>query len=190
MWRASGTIDAAAALRKRQPSDERDPYHLAKAIQSFLAQTKSFQYETNIRGVCRSSETVSDCLLRTGVGFCQQYATTMVMMLRSLGVPSRYVEGYLPGREIPHEPDRFEVDKSAAHAWVEVWFNDVGWIPFDPTPGDPSLVKIGQQVTDLPLGDPESIRRARTIHSGPTPRVSMRPATRCRASRRWRSAGP
>ncbi len=80
---------------------------------------------------------MSDCLLRTGVGFCQQYATTMVMMLRTLDVPSRYVEGYLPGHLIGD--GQYEVDASAAHAWVEVWFNDVGWVPFDPTPGDPTL---------------------------------------------------
>ena len=74
------------------------------------------------------------------------------MMLRSQGVPSRYVEGYLPGRESDTEPGQLEVDKSAAHAWVEVWFNDIGWIPFDPTPGDTTLIKNGQEVTDLQTG--------------------------------------
>jgi transglutaminase-like putative cysteine protease len=145
------TIDAAAAIRKRLPAAERDPYRLAREIQSFLAKSPDkFIYQPNIQGVCPSSETVSDCLLRTGKGFCQQYATTMVMMLRSLGVPSRYVEGFLPGR--PGPTGELEIDKSAAHAWVEVWFNDVGWVPFDPTPGDQTLVDNGQQATDLPLG--------------------------------------
>ncbi len=96
---------------------------------------------------------MSECLLRTGTGFCQQYATTMVMLLRTLKVPARYIEGYLPGT--PSSDGReYEVDASAAHAWVEVWFNDIGWIRFDPTPGDPALTRNGQQPTELPLGPP------------------------------------
>ena len=75
----------------------------------------------------------------------------MVMMLRSLGVPSRYVEGY-PARTSAGPTGELEIDKSAAHAWVEVWFNEVGWVPFDPTPGDQTLVENGQQATDLPPG--------------------------------------
>ncbi|MCY7417146.1 MAG: DUF3488 and transglutaminase-like domain-containing protein, partial [Chloroflexi bacterium] len=146
------TIDEAAEVRDTLPRDARDSYRLASAIQGLLRDEPRFRYSTDIRGVCRSGETVSDCLLRSGVGFCQQYATTMVMMLRSLGVPARYVEGYLPGR--PLSDGQYEVDASAAHAWAEVWFTNVGWVRFDPTPGDVTLDENGQQPTDLPPGDP------------------------------------
>ena len=147
------TMDTAAAIRKGLPAGHRDPYRLAKAIQTSLAEDpEHFPYQVNIRGVCPSSETVSDCLLRTGVGFCQQYATTMVMMLRSLHVPSRYVEGYLPGQPDEDGSGSYVIDRSAAHAWVEVWFEGVGWVPFDPTPGNDTLQRNGQQMTDLPPG--------------------------------------
>jgi transglutaminase-like putative cysteine protease len=146
------TRAAADAIHDALPPGNRDPYRLAKATQDFLREDAQFHYSTSIAGLCNRDETVSECLLRTGTGFCQQYATTMVMMLRSLHVPARYVEGYLPGR--PNDAGQYEVDGSAAHAWVEVWFDDVGWIPFDPTPGDPSLDENGQESTQLPLGEP------------------------------------
>ena len=74
------------------------------------------------------------------------------MMLRTQGVPARYVEGFLPGRDIGD--GQYQVDMSAAHAWVEVWFPEVGWIRFDPTPGTDSLEQNGQQPTELELGPP------------------------------------
>jgi len=160
----SRTIAEAARVRDSLPSGRRDSYRLSRAVQDLLRDDPRFRYSTDIRGVCRSGETVSDCLLRSGVGFCQQYATTMVMMLRSLGVPARYVEGYLPGR--PLSGGQYEVDASAAHAWVEVWFTSVGWVRFDPTPGDVTRDENGQQATDLPPGDP--IATAEPTEPAPT----------------------
>jgi hypothetical protein len=72
-----------------------------------------------------------------------------------MGVPARYVVGYLPGT--PTAPGTFEVTGSAAHAWVEVWFDGFGWVRFDPTPGTSpeasDLAQNGQAQTDLPRGD-------------------------------------
>ena len=147
---AGDATRAEAASIKRQVQGHRNAYRVAAATQDFLSHDPRFTYDTDISGICHRDETVSDCLLRTGRGFCQQYATTMVMILRTLGVPSRYVEGYLPGQ--PQADGTYLVDNSAAHAWVEVWFNGVGWVPFDPTPGDATLTANGQQTTVLPPG--------------------------------------
>jgi hypothetical protein len=144
------TIQAAADLRAALPKNAQDPYRLAKAVQDFLREGPGFRYAVDT--ACEPGQTVSDCLLITQVGFCQQYATTMAAMLRQLKVPARYVEGFLPGRDIGD--GQFQVDMSAGHAWVEVWFPEVGWIPFDPTPGNPTLVDNGQQPTALELGAP------------------------------------
>ncbi len=151
-----GTVAAAAQIRQSLKGAH-DAYSVAAGIQALLSHDPHFHYDTNISTLCRPDETVSDCLLRTGRGFCQQYATTMVMLLRQLHVPSRYVEGFLPGQA--QSDGSYLVDNSAAHAWVEVWFNGVGWVPFDPTPStndpnDPSdtLVINGQQRTVLQPG--------------------------------------
>ena len=76
---------------------------------------------------------IDDFLFGQKAGFCEHYATAMVLMLRSLGIPSRLVTGFLPG-EWNEFGRYYAVRQSNAHAWVEVWFPHSGWFPFDPTP--------------------------------------------------------
>jgi transglutaminase-like putative cysteine protease len=142
--------DIAASLPRGQRDDR---YRLAHAVQSYLVGS-GFRYETDVTDVCPPGMPMTDCLLESQRGFCQQYATTMVMMLRLLEVPARYVVGFLPGDEVV--PGQWEVWGTAAHAWVEVYFNGFGWVRFDPTPstgGGITLLDNGQQQTILPEGD-------------------------------------
>ncbi|MGY1743263.1 MULTISPECIES: transglutaminase family protein [unclassified Blastococcus] len=67
-------------------------------------------------------------------GYCEQYAGAMAAMVRAAGVPSRVVLGYTPGITQP-DGSRL-VTSNDAHAWVEVYFDGVGWVPYDPTPID------------------------------------------------------
>lgn len=71
------------------------------------------------------------------IGYCEQYAGTMAVMLRTLGLPTRVAVGYTPGELVePAEPgsETYQVRNANAHAWVEVLFGDLGWIAFEPTP--------------------------------------------------------
>jgi transglutaminase-like putative cysteine protease len=68
------------------------------------------------------------------VGYCQQYAGAMALMLRMLGVPSRVAAGFTSG-EYDERLGEWVVEDHNAHTWVEAWFPEHGWIPFDPTPG-------------------------------------------------------
>lgn len=148
---------AAERVARGREGDPRDPFHVALRLEQWFSGKDAyaddgddFRYATDIRGVCRPTEGVVDCLLRTKQGFCQQYATAMALMLRDRGIPARYVQGFLPGRRM--EDDAFSVPMSAAHAWVEVYFPNNGWVRFDPTPGGNQV--NGQTTSDLPLGDP------------------------------------
>jgi hypothetical protein len=136
----------ATRIRSELPASQRDPFHVADAIEDFF-HGPGFRYATDVRAVCRSGESVAECLLRARVGYCQHYASAMIMMLRELDIPARYVQGYLPGKRL--EDGTWEVDASAAHAWVEVYFPGAGWVQFDPTPGNLE----GQEATDLPEGE-------------------------------------
>jgi transglutaminase-like putative cysteine protease len=71
-------------------------------------------------------------------GYCQHFAGAMTLMLRYLGIPARVAVGFLPGSYDSSE-QRWAVTDHDAHAWVEVWFEGWGWLPFDPTPGRGSL---------------------------------------------------
>jgi transglutaminase-like putative cysteine protease len=86
-----------------------------------------------------------DHLLTRGKGVCQDFTHLMIAVLRSFGVPARYVSGYI------HRENK----ESQSHAWCEVWLPDVGWTGFDPTNGCPvngHFVKtaVGRDFSDVP----------------------------------------
>ena len=66
-------------------------------------------------------------------GYCEQYASAMAVMLRSLNIPSRVVVGFTQG--VKRADGSYLVTSHDAHAWVEVKFENNGWVRFDPTPG-------------------------------------------------------
>lgn len=171
-----GPIVARTAQRvvNRLPSHLRDPYHIAEAIQNYLYRDGGFQYRTDVRGMC-TGEHLVDCFLAQKRGYCEYFATAMVMMLRSQQIPARYVLGYLPGKQ--QEEGGWLVDRSAAHAWVEVYFPGHGWIRFDPTPGNR---ENGQTPTNVVPGqvDPEATPvPSQTPNFGPTPTPQRSPGT-------------
>jgi transglutaminase-like putative cysteine protease len=97
------------------------------------------------KGVTSSSTTVSD-VLDLGHGVCQDYAHVALSLLRMLGVPSRYVSGYL------FRPNSAELE---THAWVEAFLPSVGWLGIDPTHGELAgqshvAVAVGRSYADVP----------------------------------------
>lgn len=82
---------------------------------------------------------LEDFLFFQKKGYCEYYASAMVMMLRSIGIASRLVTGFLPG-EWNEFGKYYLIRQSDAHAWVEVYFPGGRWLPFDPTPS------VGQKV--------------------------------------------
>ncbi|HUR15725.1 MAG TPA: transglutaminaseTgpA domain-containing protein [Candidatus Limnocylindrales bacterium] len=146
---SSGDIVAQAAqdIVASLPASKRDPYHIADAVENYLWRTGGFEYNTDVRGLCPADQPLADCLLTVKQGYCEYFATAMTMMLRELGIPARYVVGYLPGRE--QQDGSYLVDRSAAHAWVEVYFPGHGWVEFDPTPGNG---ENGQEPTNFAAG--------------------------------------
>jgi len=106
--------------------------------------------------------------LTNKIGFCQQYAAAMGVMLRLAGVPSRVVLGY--AHAAPNSDGDFTITTNDAHAWDEAYFEGIGWIPFDPTP----LTGITDGAkNDLPwaqhanVASPNSSSSARSTFSRP-----------------------
>jgi transglutaminase-like putative cysteine protease len=112
-------------------------YDLARTMQAYLRDERNFRYQANVQAErnaqCDRISTV-ECFARIRVGYCDYYASTMTVLLRSAGVPARVAYGFLPGER---GPDGLEVvGAGTAHYWVEVYFPGVGWIEFDPTGGN------------------------------------------------------
>jgi len=103
-------------------------YDRAIAIQQYLRDPQNFVYDTTATSA--SGDAVSD-FLDSRHGYCIQFATTMVMMLRSIDIPARLSEGFLPGTL---ENGTYVVRGADAHAWPEVYFPGHGWVRFEPTP--------------------------------------------------------
>ncbi len=102
-----------------------------------------YTYTTNLAAP-KGDNAIEDFLFRTKSGHCEYFASSMVLMLRSQGIPARLVTGFLGGEYNPFE-GYFIVRQSNAHAWVEAWLPDRGWALFDPTPpaGRPAAAEEG-----------------------------------------------
>ncbi len=122
-------VDQVRELAESLTADSTTRYDKAVAIQSYLRNTQNFTYDTSVNP--RTKDAVS-AFLDDRSGYCVQFATTMIVMLRSLDIPARLSVGFLPGTE--REARQFVVTGADAHAWPEVYFPGHGWVRFEPTP--------------------------------------------------------
>ena len=90
------------------------------------------QYSLNIPALPKGKDAVDQYLFVDRRGFCEQIGTSLVVMLRELGIPARLAVGFAPGERNPFT-GLYEVKASDAHSWAEVYFPGVGWQGFDPT---------------------------------------------------------
>ncbi|WP_245626033.1 transglutaminase TgpA family protein [Haloparvum sedimenti] len=105
-----------------------NPYDTARAVERYLEESKEYSLT-----VQRPEGDVADAFLfEMDAGYCVYFATTMVAMLRSQDIPARFVTGYGPGERVAQ--DEWVVRGQDAHAWVQVYVPDHGWVRFDPTP--------------------------------------------------------
>lgn len=107
-----------------------NPYDKSIAIESYLR--SHFAYTLNLTGK-PGADPLAYFLFESKAGHCEYFASAMAVMLRTLGIPSREVNGFLPG-EYNDVAGDYIVRASDAHSWVEAYFPGSGWITFDPTP--------------------------------------------------------
>jgi transglutaminase-like putative cysteine protease len=148
------TLDPASEDRVRRMVSDVVPtgateLQAAVAIQDYL-RGPDFTYSLDLAGPSRDSggrlvqlDPISHFLV-TKRGYCQQFATAMIMMARAEGIPARMAIGFLPGTVSNEER---VVRASDAHAWPELYFEGAGWLRFEPTPAQRTGVAPGY--TDL-----------------------------------------
>ena len=118
------------ALARQITSAAETPYDQAAAIEAYLR--SHYGYTLDLRED-PGADPLAHFLFVRRAGHCEYFASAMTVMLRSLGVPTRYVNGFLPGEYNDLGGD-YIVRASDAHSWVEVYFPGYGWLSFDPTP--------------------------------------------------------
>jgi transglutaminase-like putative cysteine protease len=128
-----------AALARQVTSSAANNYDRAAAIQNYLR--SNFRYTLDPSGI-EPKDPIVSFLFKSRAGFCEYFAASMTVMLRTLNIPSRLVNGFQTGSYNRVGKD-FVVRARDAHSWVEVYFPKYGWITFDPTPADPNPIRAG-----------------------------------------------
>ena len=119
---------------QRVAGQAESPYQAVLALEAWFRQTGGFRYDESPPLV--GGPPLVTFVTRTRAGYCQHFAGAMAGMLRMLGIPARVAVGFTSGTR---DDGAWVVTDHDAHAWVEVWFAGIGWVPFDPTPGRGTL---------------------------------------------------
>ena len=129
-------------LAHKVGGEQTDSYDKAEVVESFLRTT--YRYAPTVRAPPPGRDPVDYFLFDLKEDFCEYFASSMVVMLRELGVPARVVEGYTAGTLDP-TTGKFQVKELDAHAWVEVYFPLYGWIEFEPTPSQAPIFRVDSE---------------------------------------------
>lgn len=123
-----------AELARTVTANAPTAYDKAVTLETYLR--TRYSYTLNLTGSPGNSP-LSHFLFETRAGHCEYFASALAVMLRTLGIPTREVNGFLPGEYNDLGGD-YIVRESDAHSWVEVYFPGNGWVTFDPTPAAPA----------------------------------------------------
>lgn len=167
-------VVAETARRIEGDYDTATPYDAARAVERYLIYDGGFVYNLDV-SYRRADKAVEEFLGDGKEGFCTQFSTSMALILRDMGIPSRVVYGATTGDEV--SDGEYVVTGSNMHTWVEVYFPGVGWYPFNPTPGFsmPSAMEANAPRPALPyptspLGPEEGrLAQRQPAQEGPTP---------------------
>ncbi len=124
-----GLSDEAAQLARDVTATATTRYDQALLLQNFFR--TEFTYDLTVQSG-HGSDAIQN-FLRIRRGYCEQFSGTYAAMARSLGLPARVAVGFTPGDL--QADGLYHVYGRYAHAWPEVWFDDIGWVSFEPTPG-------------------------------------------------------
>lgn len=134
-------------------------YDQVKAIEDYLRESYNYTLEDSAVPP-KGADFVDYFLFEQRKGYCVHFSSAMVVLLRTQGIPARWVKGFTSGTPAQDSSSvegaagesgneqgssklvNYEVRGSDAHAWVEVYFPDAGWVPFDPTPGFSGVVNV------------------------------------------------
>jgi transglutaminase-like putative cysteine protease len=154
----AGPHDELAKLARQITSGAKSPYQMATKLQDYFLDSGKFSYELNVN-LPNGIRGLTEFLYDTHTGYCQQFAFAMAGLARLVGIPSRIAVGYTAGTK--QGKGIWKVTTADAHAWPELYFNGMGWLRFEPTPGGAT----GQGTATVPQyagGAPPALGKAPT----------------------------
>ena len=168
----SGVNTRVSALAQQLTSDYDNEFDKAQSIYDYFHDpANGFTYSTST-APATSSDALVDFLFNGKTGYCEQYASSMAVMLRAIGIPTRveigFTDGYVSG-------DHRVITAQDAHAWDEVFFPDYGWITFDPTPLSDGRAQVPAYLGNNSTGNSTNAGNDKPAHTGQQPQTN--PAT-------------
>ncbi|WP_091448312.1 transglutaminase family protein [Actinokineospora iranica] len=127
---ADGIDTQVVRLADELTRDQPTMFDKTLALQEYFSLANGFRYQTQT-GAASDEDALKEFLFGAKVGYCEQYASAMAILARAAGIPARVAIGYTAGFQ---SGDYRSITTQDAHAWVEVFFPDQGWVTFDPTP--------------------------------------------------------
>lgn len=154
----------------RQVAGSGSHYDQALRLQNWLRSTGGFTYSEDAPPETGSGA-ISDFLVRRS-GYCVHFASTMAVMARTLGIPSRVGVGFQAGQRVGD--GSYEVRQRDAHAWPELYFDGVGWVRFEPTPASQAPVLPQWATPNVTAPEPAPIEQPAEVT--PTPEATAAPS--------------
>ena len=166
--------DIVSATATEVAGDQPTNFDKAMALQDYFTGGE-FTYSTEAPvagGYDGTSALVIAAFLRAKSGYCVHFSSAMAMMARTLGIPARIAVGFTPGELVKataDSPSYYQVTTENLHAWPELYFNDIGWVRFEPTVGRGVVPDFSGDDASTPT-DPDAAPTATpTATATPTP---------------------
>jgi len=130
------TLPDTLPIRVRQlayelTKDYNNDYDKLRAIETYL---NTLTYTTKVGRTPKAEDFVDYFLFEQKQGYCTYFATAMGVLARCIGIPTRYVEGYVINYKLKDDIFTYKVLSNNAHSWIDAYIEGIGWIPFEPTP--------------------------------------------------------
>ncbi len=148
-------------LARQLTANITNPYDKARAIEAYL---RTFPYSLEVRPPPPGRDVADYFLFDLKTGYCDYYATSMIVMARAVGLPAKLVIGYANGDYDPVKAE-YSIREADAHSWVEIYFTGIGWIEFEPT------------ASQLEITLPDELQRENTSSIPPFPITSKHRGT-------------
>ncbi|WP_081754427.1 transglutaminase TgpA family protein [Lactiplantibacillus fabifermentans] len=158
-------------LSKKIIKGQTTEYGKVRALVAYLKTSNKYVYTKIDTPTTPSNRDYVDYFLfTTKRGYCDNFSTALVVMLRSVGIPARWAQGFSGGTRGSQTSDgryHYSILNSDAHSWAEVYFAGIGWVPFDPTPGyqNPGTTAAKTKTNTLSTGTSQSTTTTKTTNS-------------------------
>lgn len=166
--------DSVKELALEITEGEENWYDKVQAVENYF-QSNGYVYDqVNVGTPAEGEDYVAQFLFETKRGYCDNFSTSMAVLLRTLDIPTRWVKGYTSGdyvRTLESGNRLYEVTNNNAHSWVEVYFPEVGWVPFEPTKGFSNNIAFRSETTTVSTVDTEETQEAEEVNA-PVPAQS------------------